>query len=172
MSKNYSISTNSARNENFFCPEKTHTLLNLLTESQDQIITVKIPELKKLHLVQETISTLMWLRVPQSGEQLALESSLLANCDLCLDLMETKNLIHLGFAYAIKQMKAFADQRNLRTFKEVIVMKRKLRKASPNLLVSSRNNFSVIGKQAKQAISQPIQWRHVKYQMHTSVTYQ
>ena len=29
------------------CPKKTQTLLNLLTESQDEIITVKIPELKE-----------------------------------------------------------------------------------------------------------------------------
>ena len=47
ISKNDSISKNSVSNENFFCPEKTQTLLNLLTESQDGIITVKIPELKE-----------------------------------------------------------------------------------------------------------------------------
>ena len=48
-------------------------------------------------------------------------------------------------------MKAFADQSQ--TVKEATFMKRKPCKASPNLLVSSRNIFLVIGKKAKQAIS-------------------
>ena len=47
ISKNDSISKNSVSNETFFFPKKTQTLLNLLTESQDEIITVKNPELKE-----------------------------------------------------------------------------------------------------------------------------
>ena len=48
ISTDHYTSTDSVCNENFFCPEKTQTLLNLLTESQDEIITVKIPELKEV----------------------------------------------------------------------------------------------------------------------------
>ena len=44
ISTDHYTSIESACNENFFCPEKPQTLLNLLTESQDEIITVKIPE--------------------------------------------------------------------------------------------------------------------------------
>ena len=45
-----SISVNSVCSESFFCPEKTQTLLDLLTASQDEIITVKIPDLQEVKL--------------------------------------------------------------------------------------------------------------------------
>ena len=48
ISTDHYTSTDSVCNENFFCSEKTQTLLDLLTESQDEIITVKIPELKEV----------------------------------------------------------------------------------------------------------------------------
>jgi hypothetical protein len=54
--------------------------------------------------------------------------------------VETRNLIHRGFAFIIKWMNASADQRNLGTFKEATAMKRKLFRVSVNLLVSKVNN--------------------------------
>ena len=50
ISIDHSTATISVSNENFFCSEKTQTLLNLLKESQDEFITITIPELKELKL--------------------------------------------------------------------------------------------------------------------------
>ena len=46
----HSTSTDSACNTNLFSDEKTHSLLNLLTQSQDDTTTVKLPELNEVKL--------------------------------------------------------------------------------------------------------------------------
>ena len=45
-----SISVNSLCKGSFFCPEKNQTLRDLLTDSQDEIITVKILDLQEVKL--------------------------------------------------------------------------------------------------------------------------
>lgn len=50
ISIDHSTATISVCKENFFCSEKTQTLLNLLKESQDEFITITIPELKEVKL--------------------------------------------------------------------------------------------------------------------------
>ena len=76
------------------------------------------------------------------------ELSLLATYHLFWDSVDTKSLIQLGFAYVIKYMKAFANPRNLKTFREAIVSNKKLWRASPNLLVRNGNIF-LTGRQSE-----------------------
>ena len=139
ISIDHITATISVCNENFFCSEKTQTLLNLLKESQDEFITITIPELKEVKLS----STNTHYTDMAQGTSVAI-----ATYHLYWDSVDTKKLIQVGFAYVIKYMKSFANPRNLKTFREATVSNEKLWRAAPNLLVSN-GKILLTGRQSE-----------------------